>query len=173
MGNFYTNFTIFDADVDVVIAAAKELGRRAYVVKSGNDVVLFDRDCDEQNTEEIKMLGTALSTKLELRILGCLNHDDDDLLLWIFEPKSSQLFYESIADAPRFAWGLSKFRGGLLTCPIVLVALAWPIVIFQIFRHHLLGIFITLPRASIGFGYTYLSKGEIPPGFSAEDLKLI
>ena len=172
MGSFYTNFTIFDADVDNVIAAAKELSRRAYIIKSGNDVVLFDRDCDEQDVGEIERLGTALSTKLELRILGCLNHDDDDLLLWVFESEDRS-FYQSITDAPRFAWALSKFRGGLFTYPIVLAVLAWPIFIFQIFRHLLLGNFVSLPRASMGFGYTYLSKGAIPPGVSVENIKLI
>jgi hypothetical protein len=173
MGNFYTNFTIFDADIEEVTAAAKELKREAYILKSGNDVVVFDRDCDEQDVEEIEMLGTALSKKLGVRILACLNHDDDHLLLWVFEGKNRRESYQSILDAPRFAWALSKFRGGFLTYPFVFAVLAWPIFIFQVFRHQALKKLLLLPSSSVGLGYAYLSKGEIPPNLPAEDIRQI
>ena len=173
MGNFYTNFTIFDADIEEVTTAATDLKRRAYIVKSGADIVFFDRDCDEQDVVEIEKLGASLSDKLGARILGCLNHDDDHLLLWVFEGKGRKELYQSIADAPRFAWTISKSRGGFLTYPFAFVVLAWPIFIFQVFRHLALKKVLSLPESSVGLGYMYLSKGVIPSNIPVEDIKHI
>ncbi len=173
MGNFYTNFTIFGRDAATVLAAARELGRTAYVVDSPkNATVFFDKLCDDQDTDEIERLGANLSERLSAPVLASLNHDDDHLLLWIFNG-GKRAAYHSCFDAADFAWALSRIRGGVAVYPFLFVVLSWPVVIFQIFRHGMLRALLALPPASVGFGYTYLHRGELPPGISGEDLKSV
>ena len=172
MGNFYTNFTIFGTDADKVIELARELNCSGYVAKMGKDAVLFDKRCDEQDVAEIESLGKALSLKLAVPVFGCLNHDDDVLLLWLFRG-NQRASYQSIFDAPKFAWSLSRLRGGLPTYPLILAVLAWPTFIFQIFRHQMLGGFVLLPSISIGWGYNYLSKSTTPINLPADSIEEI
>lgn len=163
MGNFYTNFVILNTDEEEVSSVIKQLKRSAYVTQSEKDVVLFDQACDEQDVEEIQFLGDTLSKELDAPVIASLNHDDDHLLLWLFAGEKGHSHYASIADAPRFAWNISRFRGGILTYPFALSVLAWPTFIFQVFRHILLHKILSLPSLSAGLGYNYLSKGETPP----------
>lgn len=173
MGNFYTNFTILGADRDEVLAVAAELNRETLVLQSGPRItMLFDEKCDQQHVSEIEFLGQALSTRLAAAVIASLNHDDDHLLLWVFWDEKQQGFYQSIADAPDFAWTLSRVRGGVLAYPFIVLVLGWPIVLFQILRHKALVALLGLPPLSAGFGYTYLSQAEeIPPGDSDDDGK--
>ena len=173
MGNFYTNFTIFGRDAASVMAAAKELARTAYVVDSAkNATVLFDKACDNQDTDEIERLGADLSARLDAPVLACLNHDDDHLLLWVHN-QGKRFAYQSCFDAADFAWALCRVRGGVFAYPFLFVVLSWPIVLLQVFRHTILRSLLSLPHASVGFGYTYLHRGELPPGISREDLRSV
>jgi len=99
-----------------------------------------------------------------------MNHDDDMLSLWLF--RSGEVArYQSCFDAVRFAWKLSRVRGGILVFPLLVAALGWPIMIFQIFRHQLFVLLLSLPMVTVGYGYDYISNGEIPPGISDDDVK--
>src|SRR5258705_10901062 len=110
MGNFYTNFVIVNTDTADVLRVAKELGRRAYVVRDREgDTLLFDADCDEQDITEIERLGTALADRLHSPVLGSLNHDDDHLLLWLFR-SGHVTRYESCLQGFAFSWQLSRVR---------------------------------------------------------------
>jgi len=154
-----------------VLRVAKELGRRAFVISDKNgDTLLFDSDCDEQNVAEIEQLGGELADRLHLPVLASLNHDDDHLLLWLFD-SGHVTRYESCMQAFAFGWALSRVRGGLLSYPFIAAVLAWPIFIFQVFRHLLLVKVTGLSPICAGLGYTYLSDGVRPPGFTDDDIK--
>ncbi len=171
MGNFYTNFIIVGGKLADVLETAKELNRKAYVIRDKTgDVLLFDADCDEQDVTEIERLGRDLTNRLQLPVIGSLNHDDDHLLLWLFRADTVTR-YESCANAFAFGWAMSKVRGGIATYPFIVAVLAWPIFIFQVFRHQLLAWITALPPICAGIGYTYLSRGERPAGISEDDIK--
>ncbi|HVU27778.1 MAG TPA: hypothetical protein VHG71_08605 [Verrucomicrobiae bacterium] len=171
MGNFYTNFTIVGGDSSKVLQVAKTLRRKAFVISDKNgDVLLFDADCDKQDITEIERLGKELANQLHLPILASLNHDDDDLLLWLFH-SGHITRYESCLQPFAFGWALSRIRGGVLSYPFIITVLAWPVFIFQVLRHLLLAKVSGLSPICAGFGYTYLSRGQRPPGFSDDEIK--
>lgn len=171
MGNFYTNFVAFGATQDSALNAMRELRRKGYVAPSiSGAVTIYDADSDIQDINIIECLGADLSEKLKLPILAALNHDDDHLLLWLFKDGQQESQYSSILHAGSFGLSLSRVRGGLLAYPLVWGVLAWPIFIFQVMRHHLLAWFLNLPMCSVGFGFEYISAGEIPPEISEDDL---
>lgn len=74
------------------------------------------------------------------------------------------------AAALSFGWSVSRVSGGLLSYPFVAAVLAWPTFLFQSLRHSLLARAIALPSCSVGFGYTYLSRGEVPPDTREEEI---
>ncbi|MDA0842088.1 MAG: hypothetical protein O3B01_32090 [Planctomycetota bacterium] len=171
MGSFYTNFEIVRGDSTEVLRVAKELGRSAFVISGKNgDTLLFDADCDEQDVVEIERLGRELSDRLQLPVVASLNHDDDHLLLWLFHSGRVSR-YESCLHAAKFGWALSRVFGGILSYPFIAAVLAWPVFIFQMFRHLLLAKVTGLSPLSAGLGYTYLSRGERPPGYTEDDIK--
>jgi hypothetical protein len=172
VGNFYTNFTILGADCDETLAVLKDLRRRAYVVQGSPGIaIVYDEDSDEQDVREIERFGALISARLEAPVLACLNHDDDHLLLWLFEGEGKAGSYESWLDAPAFAWSLSRVRGGVLAFPLIMVVLGWPVVLFQFLRHKALANLLSLPTIAVGYGYTYLARGEVPVGLQSDDIK--
>ena len=174
MGNFYTNFTVLGADRDETAVLVKKLRRRAFVIQGSERItVVFDEDSDEQDVDDIEQLGMALSEGLGAAVIGCLNHDDDHLLFWLFEGGEQRSRYESWLDAPRFAWSLSRVRGGLLAYPLILGILGWPVILFQFWRHRAVVSLLSLPSPSVGYGYTYLARGEVPAGLSEDDIKRV
>ena len=171
MGNFYTNFTVFGASSEEVLAVTRELRRTAYVMQSvAGASVLFDSVSDEQDVDEIERLGALLSGRLGSPVLACLNHDDDHLLLWVFREEKKEGFYQSCIDAPRFAWALARIRGGMLSYPFIVAVLGWPIVLFAHLRHSALASLLSLPKIAVGYGYNSLSRGEIPIGHSKDEI---
>ncbi|HMD61776.1 MAG TPA: hypothetical protein VKG78_10105 [Opitutaceae bacterium] len=171
MGNFYTNFTILGVASEDVLDAARLLRRTAYVVQAPTgDSVMFDSACETQDVYEMERLGLALSGRLGAPVVACLNHDDDHLLLWVFRDEMKVAFYESCTDAPVFSWWLTRARGGVAAYPLVVGVLGWPFVVFQFLRHKALACLLSLPNSAVGFGYKYLSNGEIPSGYSKDEI---
>lgn len=171
MGSFYTNFLALGASSDAALAALRGLKRRGYVVNAIRGVVtIYDAQCDEQDKQEIEYLGGQLSTKLQAPVLGILNHDDSHLLLWQFRSGACVRRYSSFLHGPAFAASLSRARGGFLYFPIVAGVLSWPVVIFQTLRHLALTWVLDLPPCSVGAGYRYIERGEIPHSLTREDL---
>jgi hypothetical protein len=170
MGSFYTNFEIIGGDSTEVFRVAKELSRNAFVISAKNgDALLFDADCDEQDVAEIERLGSQLAEQLGLPVLASLNHDDDHLLLWLFH-SGHVTRYESCLQAFAFGWQLPRVRGGVPSYPFIAAVLAWPVFIFEVFRHLLLVKVTGLSPICAGMGYKYLSRGE-RAGFSEGDIK--
>src|SRR4051812_3907749 len=163
MGNFYSNFTVLGVGPEETLEAARELGRTAFVMPSSHgDSLLFDEACGAQDVHEIQLLGSRLSSQLDAPVVACLNHDDDYLLLWVFEGGRRVDYHRSFLDAPHFARSLSRLRGGNLAYPLVLAVLAWPFFFFEILRHQLLVGVLALPVAAVGLSYQCIAQGELP-----------
>src|SRR5262245_31164062 len=98
MGNFYVNHTV-RAPQQAVVALLKKEGRTAYVSPTIKGyTVVYDRDCDHQNTFAINDLGLALSKSLSSPVVAFLNHDDDILYYWVFDQGRVLEEYNSCPD---------------------------------------------------------------------------
>jgi hypothetical protein len=174
MGNFYTNFAILGTDEEKVVAFFKQKHRRAYIVPDSNWITIaYDRDCEEQDLEEIEQLGQDLSENLESVVLSSLNHDDDHLLLRLFVKGTCVGTYNSFIDAPKMSFKLAKHFHQWSALPSAFFILAAPWLLFQVWRHYLLAKSLGLPLWSVGAGYEYISKGAVPMGLDKEQIRKI
>ena len=165
MGNFYTNMTVRTSDREALIEHMRGIGRNCFVslVYRGFTVV-YDRLCDEQDVRDLELLTTELSAQFHCSALATLNHDDDVLWMglasrgeWVTTYSSDQIFSGS-------AWRISREFNVVGLVPLVWFLMRWPIVLFAIWRHGALASVLGLPKATVGFGYKYLARGEKPEG---------
>ena len=171
MGNFYTNFAILGTDKEKVVAFFKQRKRRAYIAPDSNGIIIaYDRDCEDQDLEEIEQLGRGLSENTESVVLSSLNHDDDYLLLRLFVKGECVGTYNSFFNASKMSFNLAKHFHRWSSLPSVFLILAVPWFLFQVWRHSLLVKSMGLPLWSVGAGYEYISNGEIPMGLDMEQI---
>jgi hypothetical protein len=172
MGNFYTNITVRGVKADRTVGVLRDLGREAYLVELNGDTIVFDRQSESQDTEILAALGEHLATKLEASAFAVLNHDDD--LLWFQVYDHSELVAEyANRGGPRTnVHALCRvFNRPKDTKNIIAV---WLLLrrpfLFQVNRHRRLARRLGLPEASVGSGFDYLSRGEVPPGVTLDQV---
>jgi hypothetical protein len=174
MGNFYTNVTLRTTERQAVIERMREEGRACFVSSvSRGFTTIYDRLCEAQDLQNLEMLAAELSLRFHCAALAVLNHDDDVLWIglardgeWVTTYSSDQL----LSGSP---WRLAQEFRALGLLPVVWFLMRWPVVLFEIFRHGALASALGLPRATVGFGYTYLSRGEWPPNASADQFERV
>ena len=197
MGNWYTNISVKGARQSDVIAALDELGRRALVTPDvGGWVVVYDQECDKFDLDVLESLALTLSTRLSCTALAAFNADDDILWLGVYENGKLSSRYTSKRD--EFEDGkefpglqdvadvlcrifdklekrqqvrriLSRPHGilGLLSF-FFRIRFAY---VTEVFRHGDLSEALGIPRASVGFGYRYVDRGETPDGLDREKIR--
>lgn len=85
MGLFYSNITIYKAGHDDLVAHLRQIGRHAFVSPTIDGyTVVFDQGIDEQDAQEIELLGCDLSACVKRPCIAAVLHDDDVLYLWLF-----------------------------------------------------------------------------------------
>lgn len=187
MGNWYTNVSLKGVNPADVLAQLNQLGRVAIVTPPLDGwLVVFDQECDKFDIDTIESLALTLSTHLQCTAIATFNADDDVLWFAIYENgkrtsryasaphefedqsefPSRQQFAETLcrifgkAQKTRLVRAvLNRSRGilGLLTFVKIRIAYA-----VEIQRHQDLAGLLGLPIASVGLGYTYVSRGELP-----------
>jgi len=163
MGNFYTNIAVM-ADADRVVPVLEQVRRDAYVAPSGSVCVVFDRESDRQDTETLAALAETISREVATHAFAVLNHDDDVLWFQLYERGELLTEHANEAGAPTAsAWVLAKAFGRPARVLATWLVLRVP-TLFEVFRHHLLMRVLGLPPASVGMGYEYINRGELPPG---------
>ena len=197
MGNWYTNVSVKGAQQSDVVAVLEELGRRAYVTpETAGWIVVYDQQTDEFDLGILESLALTLSTRLSCTALASCNADDDVLWLALYENGSLSTRYassrKSFEDGDEFPEPaetaqvlarvfqkpetkeqvlslLRKSHGilGLLSLYLK-IRLAY---IVEVARHLDLTNLLGMPRAAVGLGYTYVSKGETPEGMQREALR--
>ena len=85
MGNFYTNITMVGAAAGAAASELEALGREAFVADLGQACVVYDRECEKQDTEVLAALAERLATRLDARAFAVLDHDDDLLGFQLYE----------------------------------------------------------------------------------------
>jgi hypothetical protein len=173
MGSFYTQVLVRDAGAHRCAEVMRSLRRASYVIPPRQDVtVVCDRQCEEQDMETLDSVAATLGAKLQAPTAALLNHDDDWLVFRLF-------------DRGRFVGGLQvghtplSLRGSVAglrnavspRAPLlpVYLALLKP-RLFQLRRHADLVAALGLPPGSLGVGYNYIARDDVPAFFDRASL---
>lgn len=174
MSNFYTNITLRTSDRSEIVEYMRGQNRPCFIspTTSGYTTV-YDRYCEEQDVRELENLASDLSSRLHCLALAALNHDDDVLWVGVVNDGKWVTSYQSDQILSGSAWRLaSAFKiAGLM--PLVWLLMRWPIVLFEVWRHAAIGSTLGLPKFTVGLGYTYLLRGERPPGENPDSFERV
>jgi hypothetical protein len=177
MGSFYTNVTVLSTDRDAVAIYLRESHRRAFVSPAaGHAIVIFDRECEEQDIQQLQKLAQGLTEHMACTALAALVHDDDVLWLALYEHGRLSATYDSSGGTPTHAWRISRALNARARVVPVWLTLAAPRLLFllsETIRHAVLARLLHLPSHSVGFGFIYISRGEMPPDLKADDLLVV
>jgi hypothetical protein len=197
MGNWYTNISLAGVRQAEIVSVLEELGRRAHVTPAiSNWCTVYDEQCDRFDLDILESLALTLSAHLNCRVLASFNADDDVLWLGVYESgtrttryASRRTLFEDAADFPALrevATVLCRIfdRPHRLTdvyrilrrphsiLGLLALLLCIPLgYLFEIWRHQDLQRVLHLPTATVGFGYKYIDRGEMPPGIAPESIK--
>lgn len=198
MGNFYVNVTLRGPEQGPIRQILEEAGYQAFVSPTvGGLTTVFEVGCDTQNGDHILAFTTWITQQLDCSALAVLNHDDDILWYGLFgsgvldhEYNSAPDYFEDSLFDPDDELGinaepLSTPEGGdaaALSAAFNPAAdqgklqsvLAAPSgddagYLFAVDRHRDLAAALGLPSFSVGLGYGYLDRGELPEGYGETD----
>lgn len=189
MGCFYTNITLRTSDMQRVAEALRRASRTALIAPPEHGfTVVFDEASETQDVDALKSLALYLSRACTCPTLAVLNHDDDVLVYLLYD--GSQLvdeytsapgyFDDADADSPPSggdARRLVTLLGTSASSPDVERILRTPsgddAFVFATVRHRDLVQALGLPTSSVGTGFTYLEKGEVPDGLDMATLQRV
>jgi hypothetical protein len=197
MGNWYTNVCVKGPGQAEVMATLNELRRRTYVTPDlGGWIVIYDQESDKFDLNELESLALTLSTRLSCTALASFNADDDTLWLGIYERGKLTARYASekgqfedggeFPGIPEVAAVLCRVfeageknqrvrkilgrRHGILGLLSIFSKLRLAYLV-EVLRHGDLAEALGIPIASVGLGYEYVNRGELPEGVSRGDLR--
>jgi hypothetical protein len=180
MGNFYANVSVRTANQTAVIHALIELKRTAFVsAERCGWIVVYDKQLELAEPEEAEQVVCALSNRLLCVAVAVSVYDDDVLWLCICDRgkcvdkyNSCPGYFEGTSsvpaggDARRIAEALRRHDAEQL---VNTVLHEHPYVV-ETDRHADLASALDLPEFSVGFGYKYLQRGELPVSLQESDL---
>jgi hypothetical protein len=73
-----------------VVATLAALGRTCLVTHRDDFVFVYDEKADEQTEIVIESLALSLATRLKCPALAALDHDDNVLLLWLYDRNGTE-----------------------------------------------------------------------------------
>lgn len=188
MGNFYVNITTKDAQTKDLEHIISDNGYSAFIISENNYCVIYEKNCDRQDTTHLTKLLKQISNDLSCTAFGILNHDDDMLLYSLWHQGEELDHYNScpgmFAEEPTEADMQPKGGNASLLTQTFLGADLEDIdkteadkiasihhikdvlhsgdYVFAVERHSALVSALGLPECSVGYGYNYLSRGEVP-----------
>jgi len=185
MGNFYVNITTRKAQSNEIIDFLKSNNLSAYVIVGPPDFcTIYEQICDEQDKNHISALLREISVRFSCPAIGMLNHDDDILAyeLWsngekVDEYDSCPGYFDPESDEMEPKGGNAKLLSELMgqdanekSVEEVLRASGDgnENYVFAIERHEALAKIVGLPLHTVGYGFRYISEGEIPEGITKE-----
>jgi hypothetical protein len=172
MGNFYTNITLRGPSQDDVFSALEDRSYRAFVVPTRNGLtVIYEKDCEDQDTNDLTHLGEYLTGRLDCVGLAVLNHDDDVLWLRLFDSGKSVVEYVSRRGSGSGAWALCRAFGRWFAWPLLWPLMRIPYFLFEVYRHLTICALLGIPRWSVGLGYRYIEEGDEPIGLAPDQLR--
>jgi hypothetical protein len=184
MGNFYANIALRTDDVDGVAQALTALRSDAWIAQDARVTMVFDRQCDDQDTEALERLSVALSQALSCAALAACNHDDDVLLLLSVDAgeivdryESTPGFFHGRQRDPKGGnahWLCQAFGASEREEQVADVLRArHDDVGLEIDRHRSLQRLLGLPETMSFLGYRYVARGELATDSAASSLRKI
>jgi hypothetical protein len=187
MGNFYVNITTRKVSAEEIVNFLDSMNLSAFVIKGPDDYcTIYEERCDEQDTKHISSLLKDISNQFSCPAIGMMNHDDDILAyeLWsngekVDEYDSCPGYFSGDEDHMEPEGGDAKaisnhFSNGTNEENIGKVLRSSgdgdEDFVFAIDRHQALAKAACLPSYSVGYGFRYISEGEIPTGIKPEDI---
>ena len=187
MGNFYVNITIRKVTAQEILKYLEAKNLTAFVVESPEDYcTIYEEKCDEQDKQHITSLLKDISSQFMCPAIGVLNHDDDILAyeLWskgekVDEYDSCPAYFTGDESCMEPEGGnakvLSEFMGNGTNLKAIEEALKAAGTeeegfVFAVDRHEALAEAIGLPDHTVGYGFRYISEGEIPEDLQSEDI---
>jgi hypothetical protein len=185
MGSFYTNITLRGPSQEQIVETLTQLRKRAYVSPTINGfTVICEQRCDTQEISILHSLATSLSARFKCPTLAILNHDDDVLWYGLYnqgravdEYDSTPGYFEGRSSRPEGgdANKLCELMGGRNTAKVksILRKSSGGLrgYLFAAQRHEDLMRALGMPTFSVGLGYEYIERGELPPDLSRDTLK--
>jgi len=184
MGNFYTNYTIKGPRQHEVAAALA--GRKAVVACGENGcVVVFDKQSDHQDEEEIAALAAQLSARFNCPVLAVMNHDDDILWYQLYESGKLTDEYDSSpgyfdpdeefsapagGDAARLASAFGTKDVATVEAVLRKSDHDDDGYTFAVERHEDLVRALGLPEFAVGYSYISFGGDEFPEGLSEDGI---
>lgn len=173
MGSFYTQVLVRGADEHRCADVMRSLRRSSYVIPPRSGVtVVCDRQSEEQDLDLLDSVAATLSAKLQDYATAVLNHDDDWLVFRHFR-RGEFLGGLQVSHAP---WSL---RGSvdLLRQAVNPRAARLPLYralltprMFQVRRHADLIAALGVPERSLGVGYNYIARNDVPGFFDRKGI---
>jgi hypothetical protein len=180
MGNFYANVSLRTVNQAALINALIELKRTAFVsAERGGWIVAYDKQLELAEPEEAETLTATLSGKLSSVAVAASVYDDDVFWFCICDKGNHIDRYNS---RPDYFEGTSSIPAG---GNVRRIAEALPLhdaeqlvntilherhYVVETARHADLATALDLPEFSVGFGYKYLQRGELPVSLQGNDL---
>jgi hypothetical protein len=185
MGSFYVNMTTRGPTQSQVLELLSRRGRKAFVFPATNGYTTFcDEAADTQDDRIVRSLAQDVSRQLKCPVLAVLNHDDD--ILWFVLYKDGVLLDEYNSFPTYFDGAFSPPKGGdaALLCKVIGSGRSETDVaeilqkphdeggfVIEMERHAALATALGLPSFSVGFGYRYLERGELPEGLEKGEMR--
>jgi hypothetical protein len=99
MGLFYTNIILYKVSRQKIINYFDKEKRIAYLsVSAGDFSVVYDKNSENQDKNELMRLAESLTRKLHCSALASLVHDSDIFLYWLYENGKLVDTYDSLPD---------------------------------------------------------------------------
>lgn len=96
MGLFYANLTVYRPARPALLKELRRLKREAFVSPTFHGhTIVFDKAMDEQDSEAIEGVGTAITKALSCSAMAAVLHDDDVLYFWLFQQGKVTDCYDS------------------------------------------------------------------------------
>lgn len=180
MGNFYCNVTV-RAPAFAVVDTLRQLQLPSLVAVEDAFAVVVDRNSEDQGFDALASVALTLSHRLNVPALAAMNHDDDLLLLGLYEhgkltgeygwgrfpgvtlPRTPRRdfvaqvrkAFGSVAGPPpqQHPHAASSWKGRLL--------MRMAPLIFAVEQHRLITAEMGLPQAAVGAGYRYALAGDL------------
>jgi hypothetical protein len=165
VGSFYTQVLVRGADAQRCAGVMRSLRRPSFVIPPHRGItVVCDKQCESQDMETLDSVAATLGAHLDAPTAALLNHDDDWLVFRLFE-------------RGRFVGGLEvghtplSLRGSVTKLREIINPRAplWPLYmalwkpqLFQLRRHAELIAALGLPQGSLGVGYQYIERNDVP-----------
>ena len=170
MGIVYSQVLVCGTTQEDCVRVMRGLGRRSIVAPGHRSIVpVCDAGSESLDLDTLDSVAFTLAHRLKVPAVALLNHGDDLLVLRIFRREGFQGYCRSgMLIGGRYAQLRDVFQA---TCPVASVWLAFarPFA-SEMERHGALARLLDLPPWSVGMGYSYLARGDLPQEAGSDPL---